>query len=186
VRLRRRPTPPPLWRFDGDAAAAVHEAEREARTLGHASMGSGHVLLALAAGETRAGTALLRLGVDEDAVRLSLQARLGAERRPGLDPDALATLGIDLDEVRRRVEESFGTGALERAANGTNDCLGVSPRLKQAFAQAADQATADEQLVTPARLLLALADIDGGLAAKVLAEHGVDAAALRAELDALD
>ena len=33
---------------------------------------------------------------------------------PQLDADALATLGIDLDEVRRRVEEVFGAGALER------------------------------------------------------------------------
>jgi len=30
------------------------------------------------------------------------------------DADALATIGIDLDEVRRRVEEAFGPGALER------------------------------------------------------------------------
>ena len=31
------------------------------------------------------------------------------------DADALAALGIDLDEVRRRVEEAFGPGALDRA-----------------------------------------------------------------------
>ena len=36
-----------------------------------------------------------------------------AEPRP-LDAEALATIGIDLDEVRRRVEEAFGPGALER------------------------------------------------------------------------
>ncbi len=30
------------------------------------------------------------------------------------DADALASIGIDLDEVRRRVEEAFGPGALER------------------------------------------------------------------------
>jgi hypothetical protein len=31
-----------------------------------------------------------------------------------IDPRALAAIGIDLDEVRRSVEESFGPGALER------------------------------------------------------------------------
>jgi hypothetical protein len=31
-----------------------------------------------------------------------------------LDAEALAAIGIDLDEVRRRVEETFGPGALER------------------------------------------------------------------------
>jgi hypothetical protein len=31
-----------------------------------------------------------------------------------IDAHALASIGIDLDEVRRRVEESFGPGALDR------------------------------------------------------------------------
>jgi hypothetical protein len=35
-----------------------------------------------------------------------------------LDAEALATIGIDLDEVRRRVEEQFGAGALERTRAG--------------------------------------------------------------------
>jgi hypothetical protein len=37
-----------------------------------------------------------------------------ARERAMPDADALARIGIDLDEVRRRVEESFGPGALER------------------------------------------------------------------------
>ena len=36
------------------------------------------------------------------------------DQQPELDADALAAIGIDLDEVRRRVEESFGRGALDR------------------------------------------------------------------------
>jgi len=49
------------------------------------------------------------------AVRLVRTPRVRA--RPvqhELDAEALATIGIDLDEVRRRVEEAFGPGALER------------------------------------------------------------------------
>jgi ATP-dependent Clp protease ATP-binding subunit ClpA len=182
VRLRRRPPQPRLWRFDPAAGAAVHAAEREARELGHASVGSGHVLVALAGGETGAGAALARLGLDEESVRESLCERVAGPPRPRLDPDALATLGIDLDEVRRRVEETFGAGALDRAAGGAPECLGVSPRLKQALERAADEAAAAEQLVTPERLLLALAGVDGALAGRLLAEHGVDRAALRAAL----
>src|SRR6202012_4548615 len=34
----------------------------------------------------------------------------------GLDADALAAIGIDLDEVRTRIEATFGPGALSRAA----------------------------------------------------------------------
>jgi ATP-dependent Clp protease ATP-binding subunit ClpA len=182
VRLRRRPPQPRLWRFDPAAGAAVRAAEREALQLGHASVGSGHVLVALAGGETGAGAALARLGVDEESVRASLCAQVGATARPRLDPDALATLGIDLDEVRRRVEETFGAGALDRAADDASECLGVSPRLKQALERAANEAAAQEELVTPERLLLALAGVDGALAARLLAERGVDQEALRVAL----
>jgi hypothetical protein len=34
--------------------------------------------------------------------------------RPRLDPQALEAIGIDLEEVRRRAEQSFGPGALDR------------------------------------------------------------------------
>jgi hypothetical protein len=42
------------------------------------------------------------------------------EARPGrvLDAEALASIGIDLDEVRRCVERAFGEGALERTRAG--------------------------------------------------------------------
>jgi len=46
---------------------------------------------------------------------------VGARHAPPervLDADALASIGIDLDEVRRRVEEAFGPGALERTQAG--------------------------------------------------------------------
>jgi hypothetical protein len=40
----------------------------------------------------------------------------GRNARPErvLDAEALASIGIDLDEVRRRVDEAFGEGALDR------------------------------------------------------------------------
>jgi len=44
-------------------------------------------------------------------------ARDGGPERV-LDAEALASIGIDLDEVRRRVEEAFGPGALERTRAG--------------------------------------------------------------------
>jgi hypothetical protein len=44
----------------------------------------------------------------------------GAEANPlaGLDADALASIGIDLDEVRTRIEATFGPGALSRSVPG--------------------------------------------------------------------
>jgi hypothetical protein len=65
---------------------------------------------------------LAALGVDAAAVDRELGHAGGAP--PGvLDPadvaasgdaEALAAIGIDLDEIKRRIEDSFGPGALER------------------------------------------------------------------------
>ena len=96
-------------RFAESARQAVSLAQEEAATLSSDHIGTEHLLIALAAEPSGpAGRALRRLGLD--APRLREDAR-----RPGtLDPEALALLGIDLDEVRRRVEAAFGPGALDR------------------------------------------------------------------------
>jgi hypothetical protein len=47
-------------------------------------------------------------------IRVGLGA--GAGLFGGLDKDALATIGIDLDAVRARIEAAFGPQALARAA----------------------------------------------------------------------
>ena len=82
-------------------------------------------------------TAVLRqLGVSADAVEEALWPCVAAGL-PRIDPDALATLGIDFEAVRERLEEKFGPGALEHTHSG---CLGVTPRTKQALAHALDHA----------------------------------------------
>ena len=96
-------------RFADSARQVVVLAQDEAATLHSGHIGTEHLLIALAAEPSGpAGRALRGLGLD--APRLREDAR-----RPGaIDPEALALLGIDLDEVRRRVEAAFGPGALER------------------------------------------------------------------------
>jgi hypothetical protein len=82
------------------------------------------MLYGLAAADGVAARALASLGVDAAAVERGL-ARAGspagaspAPPRPrdeqDGDAEALAAIGIDLDEIKRRIEESFGPGALER------------------------------------------------------------------------
>ncbi len=69
-----------------------------------------HLFLGLMADErTTSARALLHLGVDLPRLRTDLRGGAPGPR------DALATAGIDLDEVRRAVEAAFGPGALERA-----------------------------------------------------------------------
>jgi ATP-dependent Clp protease ATP-binding subunit ClpA len=101
-------------RFTTDAREVVVGAQREARALGHGWIGTEHLLLAaLADHTTRVGRALEPLGLSHDAVRAELLRELGAGQD---DEAALRDLGIDLDDVRRRVEERFGPGALDQPA----------------------------------------------------------------------
>lgn len=99
----------------------VAQAHSQARQLGHERIGGEHLLLALAGSWTPAGAALREQGVTPDQVRAQIlrllpgTARAGREpRAAAIDAEALATIGIDLEAVRARVERAFGPGALSR------------------------------------------------------------------------
>jgi ATP-dependent Clp protease ATP-binding subunit ClpA len=104
-------------RFTHRARRAVIAAVQQAQALGHGSVGPEHLLLGLAADpDGIAGRVLAEYGVQHaEAVR---RVRAGIDRsvrRAGLDEAevaALADLGIDVEEVVARAEESFGPGAL--------------------------------------------------------------------------
>lgn len=102
-------------RFTKRARTVVVHAQEIARERRSATIGSEHLLLGLfAVPDGLAATILQRLQVD----RADVEADLG--RGAPFDAEGLATLGIDLDEVRRQAEETFGPGALDRtrAARG--------------------------------------------------------------------
>jgi hypothetical protein len=94
-------------------------ASSEAARLGHRYLGPEHVLLGiLRAGGSRAAQLLEANGVELDAARAVL-GRLIAEGvlpgpRPG-DAELLGALGIDLDEVRRHLDHTFGPRAVDHA-----------------------------------------------------------------------
>jgi ATP-dependent Clp protease ATP-binding subunit ClpA len=99
-------------RFTKDARDVVVTALYEARGLHDERIGTPHLLLgASRAADGVAGPALRSLGLGPDALREAIAATPAAGDR--VDPDALASLGIDLEQVRRRVEAAFGEGALE-------------------------------------------------------------------------
>jgi ATP-dependent Clp protease ATP-binding subunit ClpA len=113
-------------------------------------------------------TAVLRqLGVSADAVEEALWSCVAAGL-PRIDPEALATLGIDFEAVRERLEEKFGPGALEHTRSG---CLGGTPRTKQALAHALDHA--DGQPLGDERILLGMLTVPDSLAAQLLGKLGV-------------
>jgi ATP-dependent Clp protease ATP-binding subunit ClpA len=101
-------------RFTRRARQVVRRAQGEASALGHGWLGTEHLLLGLLDDPDMAG--LLRsVGVGKPRVVELIEAAWESEEdrlvRP--DPDALRSLGIDLDAIRERVEAAFGPGALE-------------------------------------------------------------------------
>jgi ATP-dependent Clp protease ATP-binding subunit ClpA len=94
-------------RFTRGARDVVVAAHTEAGALGHDRIAPEHLLLGVAATPGRAGEVLARHGASADVLRT-------AAARRAIDPEALAAIGIDLEEIRRHVEASFGAGALDR------------------------------------------------------------------------
>lgn len=123
-------------RFSTPARRAVVEATRCAGSLGHGSVGPEHLLLGVLAGLTPttpdpAGPVEKPAGGGSDLITARVLAGTGLTypeavrriragvsetvRRGGLDEAdvaALADLGIDVEAIVGRAEESFGPGAL--------------------------------------------------------------------------
>ncbi len=122
-------------------------------------------------------------GLSSERIRAEIIARVGAcERSLGrLDGDALASIGIDLDEVRRLIEQTFGQGALEQTCSGRTR---VAPHLKRALESAVLEA--GDRSLSPSHVLVGLASVEDSLAARILSDHELTLAVVRAELaDAL-
>lgn len=101
-------------RFSKEARAAVVAAQEIARTAGSRSIDTRHVLVALAEGAGPAAQALRTVGVEPRVLAAHVREEI---RAGGLDGEALASLGIDLDAVRERADAVFGEGALDRATH---------------------------------------------------------------------
>jgi ATP-dependent Clp protease ATP-binding subunit ClpA len=97
-------------RFTVSARSVVVLAQEEARAQRHHWIGTEHLVIALAREDGPTGTALRDAGAEPATLRSELQRLAGGE---DLDADALSTLGIDLAEVRRSADASFGAGALD-------------------------------------------------------------------------
>lgn len=95
-------------RFTPDARAAVVATQQQARTHGQTEILAQHLLLGVLEAGGVGARVLRRLGVQPEAV----VADVAALRKT--DADALSSIGVDLEEVRRRAEAAFGPGALDR------------------------------------------------------------------------
>ena len=161
-------------RFTQELREVVTRAQDEATALGHDFLGTEHLLLGVAA---RDDGILASLGADHAA----LSRAVAAEYPVGLDADALASIGIDLDAVRRSVEESFGPGALFGHRGRRARHVPFCPRAKRALERSLREAVALRQRqIGREHLLLALASDGESGAARALMRCGTSPEAVRA------
>ncbi|MFC7406487.1 Clp protease N-terminal domain-containing protein [Georgenia alba] len=169
-------------RFTKDARTAVIHAQEEARELRCSWIGAEHVALGVLSADGSAVRALRRAG--HDPAVLANQLRRIATGS-GLDGEALAAVGIDLDAVSRSSDAIFGDGALERAGRGRRRRGGHIPftsAARKALELALREALRLEDKEISDRHLLLGVIRGGGPAGEVLAGH--DVGAVRASLEA--
>jgi ATP-dependent Clp protease ATP-binding subunit ClpA len=103
-------------RFDADAREVMRLANTERRRLGHPVLADEHILLGLLRhGTSPAAAVLTTHGLDLESARADLLA-VGPTLAPKADPaTALRAVGIDIDQIRQRLEATFGPGAVRAA-----------------------------------------------------------------------
>ena len=174
-------------RFTEHGRSAVVAAQREAVGLDHGWIGTEHLLLGLLDDpDARAARVLEPWQVSAGWVRAEVERIIG-RGEPDIDADALATLGIDLDAVRERVERTFGPGALSRrrCRRGRLGALTpFTPRAKKALELSLREALAmGDNFVGSEHILLGLLREGDGVAAGILGSRGVSRALVRAALE---
>lgn len=173
-------------RFAKSAREVVVLAQEAARERGADRIRSEHLLAAMfVVPDHLARTVLAEAGVT--------RAGLDDARTGPSDAEALATLGIDLDEVRRQVEDAFGPGALDRtrAALGregrwTGGHIPFDRSGKKVLELALREALLlGHRHIGTEHILLGMLHPMAGGAQQVLERHGLRLDATRHRVDAL-
>jgi ATP-dependent Clp protease ATP-binding subunit ClpA len=190
--------------FTGDARQVVACASEQARRLGHGFIGGEHLLYALACADGEAGEVLRERGVTPERVEAEFVRLIGPENTASgslldtLNRDALATIGIDLDTVRERVEATFGPAAFapdvpaprrwrrSRPSPVPGRVTGHIPltrRAKKCLESSLRESRAHSSGHLGAEhIALALLAMDDGLPHRILSVIGAPAPRLRAEI----
>jgi len=203
-------------RFSGEARSAVAQAQEHARRLGHRYIGCEHLLLAAASTAEPASAALREHGVTPAGVETEIVRLVGLGRAANLfsasDREALASIGIDLDVVRARIEATFGPDAFTRG--GPDACrsrpavrknpvallrrarrsghhqhpapsghIPFTPRAKKSLALSLREAeTRHDNYIGVEHLTLALVGMKDGAVPPILSALGASPATLRAAI----
>jgi ATP-dependent Clp protease ATP-binding subunit ClpA len=187
-----------LERFTVQARETVLRAREERRQLRHPHIGTEHLLLAMLSEDAGLAYAVLHeAGVDAATVRAQVRRLVGTTPAGFGEEDAAAlrSVGIDLDAVLARIEESFGPDALDPPppAQPGRGLLGrrrrasgrLSPRARKVLELSLREALRlKHNHIGTEHILLGLIREGEGLAAKILTESGVDLADLRRATEA--
>lgn len=172
-----------LERFEPAARQALADAREEARRVGQDKIRSEHLLLGLLAEPGPAADALTAAGLTVATLRSRLAQGDDTGAGGFLDADALASLGIDLDAVRRATDAAFGRGALDQVRVPGRKRLPFADDARQTLAGAVRQAHQHGQReIASGHVLIGIIDQPRNGALTLLAQAGIDIAALRADV----
>jgi hypothetical protein len=173
-------------RFTEGSRLALVEAQDVALELGAGHIGIAHVLYGCAEGrEETAGRPLRDCGITTASIRLRL-SRGDAISGGHVDPEALRAIGIDFERVRNAVEETFGVGALEAAADrrvpaGNTRKPPFTPEAKRSLELAFRVALElHHKTIAPGHLLLSLLRLDDDFVVRTVEQSDTTVADLSA------
>jgi ATP-dependent Clp protease ATP-binding subunit ClpA len=158
-------------RFMRDARHVITLADVEARRMAHPYLGTGHLLLGLLRDEGGTATRILAsLGVTDAVVVRELDARVGrsSEELGPDDEEALRAVGIDLDEIRQRLEAAFGPGILRPPAQRRRGYRLTAQARKALGTSRREAAAVGHRYVGSEDLLLGLNTVEPGVGAQIL------------------
>ncbi|WP_158230471.1 Clp protease N-terminal domain-containing protein [Pseudofrankia asymbiotica] len=175
----------------------LEAARAEVASAQHGYVGLEHMLVAFTGSWAGSVSGLLaQVGVSGERARDAVRLVVGEGRGDGPRWDAaalLATLGIDLDEVRRAVTERFGADAVERLyasevgwnlrPQGPLCGPALSPQFKQTIDRVVGRCWDSAPHHFHERLLRSALDVSSGGLSALLDELDVPAVTLRAVLD---
>jgi ATP-dependent Clp protease ATP-binding subunit ClpA len=170
-------------RFEPAARQAVISARSEAAQAGQRKVSSEHVLLGLFAEPGVAADTLAAAGLQAAELRSRIPRGSHIAEAGGLDAEALASLGIDLDAVRRVTDAAFGRGALDLAPPSGRKLMPIADDAREILIRAVREAqrTGCRQ-ISSGHMLIGILDQESNCALTLLAEVGVDVAALRSDV----
>jgi ATP-dependent Clp protease ATP-binding subunit ClpA len=182
--------------FTEPARAVLVEAQDLAIELGSDKLTAGHLLFGCAeVREETAGRPMHDSGITSSTIR-RLLPRSTAVATDQIDPEALKAIGINYEEVRSTVEQTFGPGALDAAPDRRIAPIGTRrPRftadakrslelslrvLTELSPRRGVLAIGDRAVIRPGHLLLGLLRLEDSLISSILAQTDTDVAQLSA------